>query len=353
MATIPSNKRQRTAEQSLHISNLPDGILSHVASYLASPSKALFAVAMTSPSKSWTKDNFSIVGSKQTAASILQSEQCDVLDFEDIEKSLAVKLTDDDLHTILKCINAQDVLKKLRLTGCINITGRGLQVLRGSSIVEYIDLSLVNHHESPAINDPMLSEETVLPILESVIDTADNSLQFIMLPKIWRAKGSDMICQFLNKFDALLATRQLRCSYCNSTPENMSSLGWVCKDKDETFGLQNFRCHKCTACFCYDCDDFSEVYGGGPLNYCKICEREYCHNCVIERSSCTICDDIVCSQCSRMNECVACETTFCQECCKKEVCSSCDLVLYKNEALCSNCVDVTAVPMCWDCNEKA
>ena len=111
MVVTSSNKRQRIAEQSLHISNLPDGILAHAASYLASPSKALFAVA-TSPSKWWAQDNFSI-GSKhqQTVASILSSSVWDILDFGDIEKSLAVKLTDDDVHAVLKCISAQDILK--------------------------------------------------------------------------------------------------------------------------------------------------------------------------------------------------------------------------------------------------
>ena len=189
MANTSSNKRQRTAEQSLYISNLPDGILAHAASYLASPSRALFAVAMTAPSQSWTRDNFGIDSEhKQTVASILQSEQWDVLDFEYIEKSLAAKLTDDDVHAVLKCIGAQDVLKKLRLTRCIYITGRSLEPIRGSSIIEYIDLSLVNLHESPDIDElmisststvypmPSLNEENVLPILESVIDTDDNSL---------------------------------------------------------------------------------------------------------------------------------------------------------------------------------
>ena len=50
------------------------------------------------------------------------------IDFLDIEKRLLQKLTDSDsdIGRILKCINAYDMLKKLKMTGCIAIPGRGL-----------------------------------------------------------------------------------------------------------------------------------------------------------------------------------------------------------------------------------
>ena len=360
MSTIPTNnnKLQRIAEQSLHISNLPDGILTHAASYLATPSRSLFAVAMTTSSKSWAQDNFSI-GSKrqQTVASILSSGVWDVLDFGDIEKSLVIKLTEDDVHAVLKCISAQDVLKKLRLTGCVYITGQSLEVLRGSSTIEYIDLSLVNLHESPEINEPMisststvypmpsLSEEIVLPILESVIDADDNSLKMIMLPKKWRENKSDTLCQFLIKFEDFLATRQTRCSKCNLVPNTLDDLGWICQGQDNiVFGLQNFSCHKCTGCFCYACDYEEE----GPLNYCKLCERDYCEDCV-EAHRCQVCDETFCSACSSVKECLACGLSFCNQCHSRKVCSSCGLIYHKDESLCSNC-DSGDDLACFDCH---
>lgn len=54
----------------------------------------------------------------------------DVLDFGDIEKSLAKKLTDDDLRSALTCMNARDHVKTLKLSGCVNIAGCGLEPLR-------------------------------------------------------------------------------------------------------------------------------------------------------------------------------------------------------------------------------
>ena len=50
-----SNKRRRTDDSLL--GGLPDVVLSHVASYLAKPSCALFAVAPSAPSPSWRDGN--------------------------------------------------------------------------------------------------------------------------------------------------------------------------------------------------------------------------------------------------------------------------------------------------------
>ena len=210
MVVATSNKRQRTAEQSLHISNLPDGILANAASYLVQPSRALFAVAMTAPSKSLTKDNFSTDSEhKQTVASILSSDVWGELDFGDIEKSLVVKLTDDDIHAVLKCISAQDVLKKLKLSGCINMTGRGLQVLRGSTVIEHIDLSLTKQYESPQLEqEPMIAEVYVIPILDSIISADSNALEKIVFPKKWRLAKTTEFTQLLRNYNQLLERRE-------------------------------------------------------------------------------------------------------------------------------------------------
>ena len=82
----------------------------------------------------------------------------DVLDFDDIQKSLANKLTDDHIDEILRSIDAVNNLKVLKLAGCTKITGSGLEVLRSATALEQIDMSLVGKHESASINPlPMLS----------------------------------------------------------------------------------------------------------------------------------------------------------------------------------------------------
>lgn len=86
------------------------------------------------------------------------------LDFGEIEKSLAKKLTDYDV-----CIAALTNLKILRLAGCVNITGHGLEPLRGSLHLEQLDLSLVKKHVSPILKmEAKISDSAILQILPDV-----------------------------------------------------------------------------------------------------------------------------------------------------------------------------------------
>ena len=77
--------------------------------------------------------------SNDAAKAIILGETWDVLDFGGLEKSLAAKITDDLLQELLQCINAKTKLKKLKLAGCVNVTGVGLNHLCRSIILEQID----------------------------------------------------------------------------------------------------------------------------------------------------------------------------------------------------------------------
>eukprot|EP00985_Skeletonema_marinoi_P028517 scaffold25143_cov73-Skeletonema_marinoi.AAC.1 len=100
---------------------------------IAAPSRALFAVAL---------DCREVERSSAIAGGWV------ALDFGDIEKDLATKLSDEDIRGVLLSIDAINNLRSLWLTNCINITGVGLEPLRGSTIIQQIDLSLVCVHES-------------------------------------------------------------------------------------------------------------------------------------------------------------------------------------------------------------
>ena len=60
----------------------------------------------------------------------------DTLDFSDIGRDLASKLTDSDMSSILdlESIDAPNRLKVLKIIGCKNISGVGLEPIRGSTI---------------------------------------------------------------------------------------------------------------------------------------------------------------------------------------------------------------------------
>ncbi|KAL7533741.1 hypothetical protein ACHAXR_005422 [Thalassiosira sp. AJA248-18] len=198
---MANSKRRRTSQDSwtdiLHIGDLPDSLLAdNVASYLSKPSRALFAAAMTAPPSSWRKTNWTKQPSVTSKAIILSEfstvgqgqniEQWHALDFLDIEKSLAKKLTDDDVGAVLACINAKQTLKTLKLTGCVNILGHCLQPLMGSICLEQIDLSLVKQNEKLDIEpEPLISTAAVVPILVNIVDTRGCALKHVQLAKKW------------------------------------------------------------------------------------------------------------------------------------------------------------------------
>ena len=124
------NKRRRTATNNcLSINNIPDAFLSHVAIYLAKPQQALFAIALYTHQTTTTDSNSSTSSSEWVALntksnviiSATSRDQWQELDFGDIEKSLAAKLTDDHARSILSCVDAPTNLKTLKLTGCMNV----------------------------------------------------------------------------------------------------------------------------------------------------------------------------------------------------------------------------------------
>ena len=175
-----NGKRRRTSPSDgiIALGDLPNEALCYAASFLPCPSKALFAIALRSNSNDDAASTAVIIG----------EQRWDILDFGEIEKSLASKITDSILQELLLCIGASSKVRQLKLSGCVNITGAGLNPLRGSVALEQIDLSLVAEHKNPAYirPKPHLSCDYVLPILESIIESNDNVMRSIVFPKIWR-----------------------------------------------------------------------------------------------------------------------------------------------------------------------
>ena len=107
------------------------------------------------------------------------------LDFVDLGLVLCLRLTDDDLGAILMCIDAQRNLKQLTLTNCFLITGQGLQPLRGSGVLEKLDLGLCHRFiDLMHTRGSCLSAPTVLDILESILE-AGRGFQRLQLPRDW------------------------------------------------------------------------------------------------------------------------------------------------------------------------
>ncbi|KAL7533930.1 hypothetical protein ACHAXR_005532 [Thalassiosira sp. AJA248-18] len=165
--------------------------------------RTLLAVALSAPSSSWEKCGWKRTPSK--ASMIVMSNpfyNCNQpyqetwADFDfganemyayGVVLRLRTRLSDGDVGAILVCIKAIDNLKVLRLPHCFNIKGHCLAPLRGSVVLERVDLSLVSWGQSPVIDpNSLLCDSAVIPILHSIIDVDDNSLTHLQLPKIWK-----------------------------------------------------------------------------------------------------------------------------------------------------------------------
>mmetsp|Transcript_21231 Transcript_21231/g.31712 ORF Transcript_21231/g.31712 Transcript_21231/m.31712 type:complete len:313 (+) Transcript_21231:72-1010(+) len=297
----------------MYLSDLPTGALAHVSSFLPSPSRALFAVAINS----------------RDSSSAVVGNQWDVLDFGEIEKDLAAKISDDDIRGVLLSIDAVTNLKRLRLSNCINISGAGLEPLRGSTIIQQIDLSLVGDHENERLDpEPLISCTDVLPILDSIIERGEEcSLKHLTSPYAWQGIVRVVIPDFhafLTRYNELLCSRAARCLKCNCNllPNINTDDPWYLSnmyepwDRDHgwhfitNFGLQKNTCYECTTQYCDDCEDDRGVpYLSGV---CEECGRKYCLHCEkVDTCNGGCCH---CVKCADFIECSHCQENTCPDC---------------------------------------
>ena len=329
------NKRQRTTlNNCLSIDDIPDALM-HVANYLAKPQQALFAIALYTHNQTPTDSNYSTSSSEwvpnTTSNAIISTtsqEQWQELDFGDIEKSLASKLTDDNVRSILSCVDAPTNLITLKLAGCTNITGSCLDILRDTTL-ENIDLSLVGRDESPIIDpEPQLSEDIVIPILDSIIGRG--SLKLLQLPWKFRNEPTTEMEQFLHRYERYLASFQYKCSKCDILCQETESGLWMYIGGDARgeadFGMQTYTCHQCLNYYCLS-DDCEDDNGNYQLRDCSRCVKGYCMNCVSQWKECGDCGKEFCNGCIKtMKECEGeyCTDQLCEKCTKANACSVCD-----------------------------
>lgn len=332
MATININKRRRTGVDIVDVS-----------AYLSKPSRAILAVAFTSFSwhlANWIKDDLHRRQSPISKA-FISASQWDILDFEDTERKLVNKLTDNDINAILKCINAKYTLKKIKLCGCVKITGIGLNPLRGSVVLEQIDLSLIEKHDNPN-NDlkSEISEESIVAVLNSIISADGCSLKHITFPPEWRGGNayseSESLNQFRQRYNILYDRRRLNCSKCNA---EISNIEWM------TSGSRMFHnnvCYDCLKPFCDDCTDEGGDEVNKVLKFCGRCDKDLCVDCV-PRTECTNsdCDNNMCSGCAERSHCQQCNETKCGGC--LNTCNGC------NGILCGGC---TSFYRCSGCERE-
>ena len=243
---------------------------------------------------------------KQKSPSIAGTDWT-TLDFGQVEKKLAAKLSDEDVRDVLLHVNAANKLKILMLTNCTNITGAGMRPLYGSTTIEQIDLSIVgkfqNAMDASAVEGARISFSCgiVLPILDSIISNdVLCKLKYLHFPKAWRImayqKKFPDFHDFLVRYNQLLGNRgQVCCLKCNQevTPQWLQptiALDNRYYDRGTCYGAQTNFCHQCSNYVCRSCP--TEVDNIDHY-FCSACEREYCTKCVT-MEGCGICEEMFC-----------------------------------------------------------
>jgi len=226
-----------------------------------------------------------------------------------------MRLTDDDIGGLLFCIDAVHKVKRLKLTHCFQFTGKGLDHIRDSVVLEQIDLSLASQNESLDEDvEIQISEEDTLPTLLNLIGQADSSLKQLQFPQKWRDEKSDMFCRFLRNYNRVLNSRRSPCSrpqHCrgNGICQNDLELGV----EEMLFGIQKLTCLKCLDITCQQCSSENlqpstcsgckQTYCGYNGNGCQVifhcegsdsCQIKQCTTCCSmyrDHLDCYICDD--------------------------------------------------------------
>jgi len=289
--------------------NFPDTVLATIAEYMTKTERAITAVAMTASSSSWEKSNWQkepseaskiIIAAKplkeikveygstftyqhrQQQRARQKSYQWDFFDLEDITTMLAARLKDADIGALLVCIDAVKTIKRLKIKDCVRITGSGLEPLRGSTVIEQIDLSLAgssttSNESSELFYPPALSEAVVVPILDSIIEDDRSVLKHVQLPKKWRLEANTVLTQFLVRYNRFLNGRELTC--CNKHRYNEPPCGATCNCADEDpwvpreglhYGIQQHSCYECNKQYCGEHKWMVE-------HVCEICEKVCFH----------------------------------------------------------------------------
>ncbi|KAL7533683.1 hypothetical protein ACHAXR_008072 [Thalassiosira sp. AJA248-18] len=320
----------------MSVADLPDAALVSIAAYLPKTSVGFFAAAM--PSALIAK----------AVISSLKSWQWETIDFMDIDWQLQMKIRDDDLAGLLRSIDAANSVKHLKLTHLSAVTGRGLEEdLRTSSVLERLDLSLVEQHEPPdkpffilgdndvvplLLEEIVLSEEIVLPLLGSMIDQPSCSLRHLQFPHKWSSGKSEAFRQFILKYNSFLRNLNIPCGL---------GCGRSCHSAMSGDCIQGISCYICVKNVCVLCTQYS---GEGLLICNQKCKKFYCRECT-NITKCDNCSNQVCKGCnvkkwdpnqreSLVRKCgnLTCFRKFCIQCksvddflgCSRFMCGECE-----------------------------
>jgi len=284
-------------------------------------------------------------------------------------------INDDQLSAFLRNINAVENTRVLSLVGCPSLTGRGIEPLTGSTVLEDIDLRVrgtlpLKGEFGKRVGASSLDGLFVTRVLRTMLPLTANQdiAPFTLRRVVFRSATNPRLAtnpygagvyisrfySFLNSCKRKLAI-QSKAKYCNKQGE--------CFD---TFGKKEFgKCSKCMEVFCFTCNSGQEFVKcllcaellcptckEGQSIKCIVCHSSCCNACAMP-PKCSMCDVQKCQWCSNIYECGGCGKQSCAthgaECCggcEKSYCNDCqderlEFCIVCNEHYCSdnNCHD--------------
>jgi len=310
--SFDDSKRRRTTLASPNLVDLP---LTSIADYLPSTNRLLLAVALTASSLKdigWNNAKLSTA-----SKAVLASKEYWELDFAEI-REFAGDPSDEDLRTLLLNIDAKNTLRTLRMEGCTRIVGRGLEPLRGSTVLQQLSLP---HRFSNGVENA-LSIDIVIPIVFSMVNGRDNPLDHVQL--------LETLGDHSNKSEKARTDQALR-SELAKVDELLSSEGSDYRICSMCYSLVTFidRCENCNLQFCEYCN--GHYASEEEFAICDTCNSRYCSVCaqLDDVDSAMGCDrwDRYCSSC-------CCERKHCFGCIEGQLnpCGEC-FVLHRQRII--------------------
>ena len=287
--------------------------------------------------------------------------QWEMMDFVDIPKSLALRLTDDDVGAVLVCIDAANNLNRLKLTNCFNVVGTCLEPLRRSTVLEYVDLELVRQFEKPwhhcatsydgtECDEIKLCEGTVFDVLGGILREDGNSLKRLQYPYKWYYDPPAESGLFGGSNRIWEGRYQTMSGRCNQFVNDHNAV--VNKFAYSLYFNENAQ----SVCARLNENRHDEA------NMCIFCGEKYFY------SFCAHCNEILCTDCSTTNECRVCNVRYCLPCSRESgfetkvtlcseycqrLCSLCRLDICKNTPnACVECKKLTFDTLLEECNSK-
>ena len=199
--------------------------------------------------------------------------------------SLASRLTDEDLGAMLNCIYAKGQLKRLNLTYCFQIVGHGLEPLRGSTVLEKVDLGLVRQYELPqAVDDARLSDEVVYEIFNDIVE--GGSFERLQLPLAWSwyyVYNRERLTQFVDRHNLAFLVEDNLCAHFGFTEVSLIEHLTSKKNTDlideciGCFRTSEFRgCTHCNEIACIHCDEHVYAFDDCAMVSCDSCRNDVC-----------------------------------------------------------------------------